>query len=248
MMSETATTPRVLTDDFAADLDAQLQVLDARARIERAAEVLGSRLVLSTSFGIQSAVMLHLANEAVPGIPVVFIDTGYLFPETYVFAEELVERLKLNLKVYNPQMTAARQEALMGKLWEQGVDGVRKYGLINKVEPMNRALKELGADAWLAGLRRVQSSTRRDLRLAQLQNRTLKIHPILDWSERDVFLYLQKHDLPYHPFWEQGYASVGDWHSSRPLIDGLTDEESRNNGIKRECGLHELSGNGDYQI
>lgn len=246
-MSDTATN-WVLTDESVEELNAQLKPLDARGRIEHAAALLGERLVLSTSFGIQSAVMLHLASEAVPGIPVVFIDTGYLFRETYVFAEQLTERLKLNLKVYVPQVTAARQQALYGQLWEQGEDGVRKYGLINKVEPMNRALKELGADAWLAGLRRVQSSTRRELALAQRQNRTLKIHPILEWSEREVFEYLQRHDLPYHPLWEQGYASVGDWHSSRPLTADLNAEASRNNGFKRECGLHELSGNGDYQI
>ncbi len=237
-----------LDDETVAALNARLTPLDARARIEHAAALLGSRLVLSTSFGIQSAVMLHLAQEAVPGIPIVFIDTGYLFPETYRFAEYLTARLRLNLKVYNPAMTAARQEALLGKLWEQGEDGVRHYGLINKVEPMNRALKELGADAWLAGLRRAQSSTRRDLAIAQRQNRTLKIHPILEWSERDIYQYLNRHDLPYHPLWEAGYASVGDWHSSRPLGEGMSAEESRNNGIKRECGLHELSGQGDYQI
>lgn len=247
-MSDTTIPRWELTDETVAALNSELVPRDARARIAHVADLLGERLVLSTSFGIQSAVMLHLATQVVPGIPVVFIDTGYLFAETYRFAQELTERLELNLKVYTPARTAAWQEAIHGKLWEQGVDGVRQYGMVNKVEPMNRALKELGADAWLAGLRRVQSSTRKDLDIAQRQNRTLKIHPILEWSERNVFEYLRRHGLPYHPLWEQGYASVGDWHSSRPLADGLDAEESRNNGLKRECGLHELSGQGDYQI
>ncbi|MDV7402999.1 phosphoadenosine phosphosulfate reductase family protein, partial [Arthrospira platensis SPKY1] len=102
-------------------------------------------------------------TEEIPGIPVVFIDTGYLFPETYQFAEQLQERLNLNLKVYQPAMTAARQEALYGKLWEQGREGLEKYGRMNKAEPMNRAVKELGAVAWLTGLRRSQSKSRADL-------------------------------------------------------------------------------------
>jgi len=138
----------------------RLEKTSAEDRVRWAAEVFGERLILSTSFGIQSAVMLHLVTEVIPQIPVVFVDTGYLFPETYRFADELTGRLKLNLKVYNPLQTAARQEALNGRLWEQGREGLEKYNFINKVEPMNRAMSELGATAWLAGLRRVQSSTR----------------------------------------------------------------------------------------
>ena len=92
----------------------------AAERIEWAAGEFGDKLILSTSFGIQSAVMLHLATRIVPDIPVVFIDTGYHFPETYRFAQDLTKRLGLKLKVYNPQGTAARQGALYGKGWEQG--------------------------------------------------------------------------------------------------------------------------------
>ena len=226
----------------------RLEKLSAEERVRWAAEVFGDRLILSTSFGIQSAVMLHLVTEVVPQIPVVFVDTGYLFPETYRFADELTNRLKLNLKVYNPQQTAARQEALTGRLWEQGREGLEKYNFINKVEPMNRAMQELGATAWLAGLRRVQSSTRGQLDILQLQKRTYKIHPILDWSERDIYQYLTKNNLPYHPLWDKGYVSVGDAHSSAPLTAGQTAEETRFNGLKRECGLHESNGRADYQI
>jgi len=226
----------------------RLELLPAVDRVRWAAETFGDKLVLSTSFGIQSAVMLHLVTQVVPEIPVVFIDTGYLFPETYQFADELTKRLNLNLKTYSPLQTAARQEALNGKLWEQGREGLEKYNFINKVEPMNRAMQELGANAWLAGLRRVQSSTREKLDIVQLQKRTYKIHPIVDWSERDVYQYLTKNGLPYHPLWEKGYVSVGDVHSSAPLGAGQTAEETRFSGLKRECGLHESNGKADYQI
>ena len=99
-------------------------------------------------------------STLIPKIPVIFIDTGYLFPETYRFAEALTERLKLNLKTYLPRQSAAQQEALHGKLWEQGLPGLERYNRINKVEPMNRAVQELGAAAWLSGLRRQQATSR----------------------------------------------------------------------------------------
>jgi phosphoadenosine phosphosulfate reductase len=75
-----------------------------------------------------------------------------------------------------------------------------------------------------------------------------KVHPIIDWDARRMHRYLVDHDLPYHPLWDQGYVSVGDWHSTSKLLDGMTEEETRFNGLKRECGLHEDSGRVDFQI
>ena len=131
-----------------------LETASAEDRVRWAVDAYGEGLVMTTSFGIQAAVMLHLVTQVVPKIPIIFIDTGYLFPETYRFARDLTERLGLNLKKYVPAMTAAEQEALYGKQWELGLDGLKRYNFINKVEPMDRAVKELGAKAWLAGLRR----------------------------------------------------------------------------------------------
>ena len=238
----------IAVEPAAAPLVPDLEPAPAEERIRWAVQTFGDRLVMTTSFGIQSAVMLHLVTQIVPRIPVVFIDTGYLFPETYTFADELTKRLNLNLKVYQPAMTAARQEALLGKQWEQGIEGLKRYNLINKVEPMDRAVRELGATAWLAGLRRSQGSTRERLSVVQQQNKVTKIHPIVDWDNRRVHRYLTEFDLPYHPLWEKGYVSVGDWHSTVPLSPGMTEEETRFNGLKRECGLHEVSGNADFQI
>ncbi|MGB1128098.1 MAG: phosphoadenylyl-sulfate reductase [Opitutales bacterium] len=225
-----------------------LEVASATERVRWAYETYGDKLVLSTSFGVQSAVMLHLATTQVAEIPVIFIDTGYLFPSTYTFARELTERLHLNLKTYVPKETAARQEALYGKLWEQGLAGLEQYNLINKVEPMNRAVTELGATAWLSGLRRIQSSSRKNRSIVEQQNKITKIYPILDWSDRDIYTYLTENDLPYHPLWDQGYVSVGDWHSTKKLGEGMTEEETRFGGLKRECGLHEMTGGTDFQI
>ncbi len=226
----------------------ELEEQSAHDRVRWAVEAFGGQLMLSTSFGIQSAVMLHLVNEVVPGIPVVFVDTGYLFPETYQFAETLTERLDLNLRIYRSQKSAAHQEAIHGKLWEQGLAGLEQYNLMNKVEPMNRAVQELKAQAWFSGLRRTQSSTRVERPVAEKQNKIWKVYPIIDWSDRDIYQYLQQNGLPYHPLWDQGYASVGDWHSSSKIMDGVDEENSRFNGLKRECGLHEAVDRPDYQI
>ena len=220
----------------------------AEARIAWALEQWGEKLVLSTSFGIQSAVMLHLATRAWKDIPVVFVDTGYLFPETYRVAEELAERFSLNLKVTTPRWTPARQEAVHGKRWEQGLKDLEAYNLDNKVEPMNRALGELGAQAWLSGLRRVQSKSRARLPVVLKQKRTVKVHPIVDWTEKEIYGYMTKNNLPFHPLWEKGYVSVGDVHSTRPLEAGMSEEETRFGGLKREGGLHEVSGQADWQI
>ncbi len=225
-----------------------LEDASAAERVGWAHEQFGDRLVMSTSFGVQSAATLHLVTSIVPDIPVIFIDTGYLFPETYRFGDELTKRLNLNLKVYTPLTTAARQEALHGKRWEQDREALEAYNFENKVEPMNRAVKELGAEAWISGLRRVQSGTREHLRVVQRQNKTYKVHPIIDWTDRDIYQYLSTNDLPYHPLWDEGYVSVGDVHSTSKLQAGMTAEQTRFNGVKRECGLHELSNRVDFQI
>lgn len=229
-------------------LNERLEQATPEERVGWAVEEFGDKLVMSTSFGIQAAVTLHMASRVKPGIPVIFIDTGYLFPETYRFAEQLTEQLGLNVKIYQSPMSAARMEALYGKLWEQGLEGLEKYNYLRKVEPMERALRDFGAVSWIAGLRRKQSSTRGELPVLKWQNNLLKVHPILEWTDRDIYLYLKEHDLPYNPLWEEGYVSLGDIHSTSRLTEGMTEEETRFNGLKRECGLHEVGDRANYAI
>lgn len=221
-----------------ASVNTRLASASAEEIVAFAVETFGDGLVLSTSFGAQAAVMLRLATLAKPDIPVVFVDTGYLFPETYRFADALTKRLRLNLKVAVPAITPARLEATEGKLWEDGLDGLKRYNQIFKVEPMQRALKELGATAWLAGLRSKQTDHRAQLRQVESQGGLYKIHPILDWSTRDVHEYLKKHDLPYHPLYDLGYKSIGDVHSTRAIALGEDERAGRFGGLTQECGLH----------
>ncbi len=221
------------------ETNARLEQASASERLAWASKQFGARLLLSSSFGAQAAVMLHLAAQTRADIPVIFIDTGYLFPETYEFAENLAKQLEVNLIVYRSKRSPAWQETIDGKRWEQGVEGIEAYNQENKVEPMNRALDELNAAAWLAGLRRQQSASRENLPVLGLAKGRVKVHPIIDWTDKNVHDYLKVNDLPYHPLWEQGYISIGDIHTTRKLEDGMSEEETRFFGLKRECGLHE---------
>ena len=221
------------------EANARLEGVCADERVAWAVEQFGDGLVMSSSFGAQAGVMLHLATRAKADIPVILVDTGYLFPETYRFVDELTKRLSLNLKVYRAELSPAWQEARDGKRWENGVAGIEVYNRENKVEPMQRAMAELNATAWLAGLRRQQSASREGLPVLALANGRLKIHPIIDWTDKQVHDYLKANKMPYHPLWEQGYISIGDTHTTRRLEDGMSEEETRFFGLKRECGLHE---------
>jgi len=220
------------------EISDNLEKVTAEERVRWALERFRPGIMLSTSFGVQSAVLLHMVTQQWPEIPVVMVDTRYLFPETYRFADELTERLKLNLKVYRAEVSAAWLEARHGKMWEHGVDGIEKYNQINKVEPMQRAIRELGVRGWITGLRRQQAKSRKDVGVLQLQKDVVKIQPIIDWTDKMIYDYLKKYDLPYHPLWEQGYVSIGDVHTTRPLTANMTEEETRFFGLKRECGLH----------
>jgi phosphoadenosine phosphosulfate reductase len=221
------------------EINESFESFSTEERVEQALELLPGAHVLTSSFGAQAAVMLHLVNRVIPKIPVVLLDTGYLFPETYRFIDDLTERLKLNLKVFRSEASPAWQESRFGKLWDQGLPGIEQYNKINKQEPLDRALRDLGAETWFAGLRRVQSKTRAQIAPLEFSRGRYKVHPLFDWTDRDVGRYLTKHRLPYHPLWDKGYLSIGDWHTTRSLVEVDSMEELRFFGLKRECGLHE---------
>lgn len=227
-------------DDTALDaLNRWLEGLDAPARLAWALANTRGRAVLSTSFGAQSAAALHLVTRQAPELPVVLVDTGYLFPETYRFADELTQRLALNLHVARATDSPAWFEARHGQLWAQGLEGIEQYNRLRKVEPMTAMLDALGATMWIAGLRRAQSGSRRSRQVLERAGTRWKLHPIVDWTDGDVGAYLKAHALPYHPLWNDGYVSIGDVHTTRPMAEGIDAEATRFFGLKRECGLHE---------
>jgi phosphoadenosine phosphosulfate reductase len=162
-----------------------------------------------------------------------------LFPETYQFVDELTQKLKLNLKIYRPAASAAWQESRYGKLWDKGLEGIEQYNKMNKKEPMERALNELHAATWFSGLRRAQAKTRENIAPVELKRGRFKVHPLFDWTDRDVGRYLKANGLPYHPLWDKGYLSIGDWHTTRSIAEVDSVDQLRFFGLKRECGLHE---------
>ncbi|WP_305420469.1 phosphoadenylyl-sulfate reductase [Photobacterium leiognathi] len=238
-LAELLELPKVSQIIQLAEINAALEEMTAEQRVSWALENLEGEFALASSFGIQSAVMLHLVTNIKQDIPVVLTDTGYLFPETYQFIDSLTKLLDLNLHVYSAKQSAAWQEARYGQLWLQGVDGIKQYNRLNKVEPMRRALDELQVKTWFSGLRREQSSSRATLPVLAIQNGRFKFLPLIDWSNEQIDQYLKQYDLPYHPLKAQGYLSVGDVHTTEKWQPGMKEEETRFFGLKRECGLHE---------
>jgi len=220
--------------------NAMFRNMDVTDRVRWSLENLPGQHIVTSSFGAQAAVSLHLLTRLEPDIPVVLIDTGYLFPETYRFVDQLSERLRLNLKVYSSDVSPRWQEARFGERWRMGPEALEEYNRQVKVEPMKRAIDDLGVGTWFAGLRRSQSAGRQATPFLEWTNERWKVHPIADWSDRDVHQYLSDNDLPYHPLWEHGYVSIGDYHSTRSLHEVSDKEQLRFFGIKRECGLHEI--------
>jgi len=217
-----------------------LATLTAGERVAWALEHLPGRHVVTSSFGAQSAVSLHLLTRQAPNIPVVVIDTGYLFPETYRFIDKLTEELELDIRVFRSAISPAWQEARHGQRWMHDLGALEEYNREVKVEPMREALDSLDVGTWFAGLRRTQAETRREVPFVTAQNGRYKVHPIADWDDRSVHDYLVRHDLPYHPLWEHGYLSIGDYHSTRSIHEVSDAAGMRFFGRKRECGLHEM--------
>lgn len=222
----------------------QLNGFDAPSIVRWAAETFSQGLVMTSSFGAQAAVMLHLVTRVIPAIPVIFIDTGYHFPETYQFCQEMADRLSLNLKAYQSPLSPAWMEVKHGKLWELGdseeeqAKNLVLYDQLRKVEPQRRALRELGAVACMAGNRKQQTDHRAGLRNVELVDGVFQIYPILNWATKDVHEYLKAHELPYHPLYFKGYKSIGDWHSTSPITGDEHERAGRFKGLKQECGLH----------
>jgi phosphoadenosine phosphosulfate reductase len=130
-------------------------------------------------------------------------------------------------------------DLLHGKLWETGqVDDLETYHRIRKVEPLDQALEQLQVSCWASGVRGKQTDHRKTMQPLQQVRGRWALRPLLDWGNREVYYYMQEHNLPQHPLFEQGYSTVGDWHSSAPDDGGVSGRATRFGGLKQECGIH----------
>ena len=196
--------------------------------------MLGDVAVVS-SFGAESAVLLHLIAQADRNVPVLFLDTGKHFPETLEYRDLLVERLGLtNLQILRPdaEQLAARDDS--GLRWSYDPDGCCE---IRKVVPLEKALAPL--DASITGRKAFQSSTRAALPRFELDGDRLKVNPLIDWNKADIDAYFAEHDLPRHPLEAQGYPSIGCAPCTSKVKPGEDPRAGRWRGWdKTECGIH----------
>ena len=233
------------------DIDASNRVLetyDPPAVVAWAVRQFGNGLVMSSSFGAESALLLHMASQALPEIRVIFVDTGYLFPETHQFLEELRHRLDLNIWTYRTRQDPIAYLAQADETDPSTRRNIEACCAANKNEPFDRAIQQLKPKAWLRGIRRQQSSTRTDRQIVEWSRRydCYAVSPLLSWTQRDIHAYMKQHDLPYHPLFDQGYTSIGcnPLSCTRPIQIGEDPRAGRWSGSgKTECGLH-LEGDG----
>ena len=219
----------------------ELEKLSAEDQLQWAFEQFDERFVCTTSFGIQSAVLLHMTVKLKSNQKpkVIWIDTGYLPKETYTYAEELTKLLELNLVVAQSPLSPARMEALYGRLWETGVQkDLEKYHQIRKVEPLEKAFSDLNVHCWASGVRKGQTKNRESMSNFDCIRERFTLRPLLNWTKKDIFYYMVKNKLPQHPLFEQGYSTVGDWHSSGPENTNTKGRSTRFGGLSEECGIH----------
>ena len=217
-------------------LNARFAGVDAAAMLrELFAEGSLGRVAVVSSFGTESAVLLHLVAQADPATPVIFVDTLKMFDETLAYRDELTARLGLvNSSVVQPDAAVLLARDENGLRWSWDPDGCCE---IRKVEPLKRAKQ--GLDAWISGRKAFQSVTRQNLPRFEIEDGRLKINPLGDWTKDDLEAYFAAHDLPRHPLEAQGYLSVGCQPCTSTVAPGEDPRAGRWRGWdKTECGIH----------
>jgi phosphoadenosine phosphosulfate reductase len=199
---------------------------------------LAGDLAVVSSFGAESAVLLHLVASVDPQVPVLFLDTGKHFPETLAYRDLLVERLGLNLVVLTPDADELAKKDETGLRWSYDPDGCCE---IRKVRPLEKAMAHY--DASFTGRKAFQAATRANLPRFEVDTSDaqgrLKINPLIDWSADDINAYFEAHDLPRHPLIAQGYPSIGCSPCTTQVAPGEDPRSGRWKGWdKTECGIH----------
>jgi phosphoadenosine phosphosulfate reductase len=203
-----------------------------------AVETFGADIAASSSFQTQGVPLLHMISRVKPDLPILFLDTGYHFPETLAFRDQLVQAWGLSLRVVRAVLS--RDEFVD----QYGHDLYRRDPdlccHVNKVEPMQRAVA--GLRAWISGIRRDQSSARAEAQILELMSSgEMRVHPMATWRRQDVWRYIHQYNLPEHPLLAQGYLSIGCAPCTRPVYPGEDERGGRWVGQERtECGLHTL--------
>jgi phosphoadenosine phosphosulfate reductase len=220
-------------------LNARFETAHPTDIIRWALETFHPDVALTCSFGADSAAIIHLALQADPRLSIRLVDTGFLFPETLRFAKQLQRRWNLNLTIFRTTLSNEEIARLTREHASQPIDDRYCCGQYKR-EAAERALA--GLRCWMTGLMRVEAATRRQTPIVeQLANGLVKVAPIAAWTHRQIYEYMQQHQLPYHPLWAQGYTSIGcALHTQKP-VDPNDPRSGRWVGTgKTECGIHDI--------
>jgi phosphoadenosine phosphosulfate reductase len=202
-----------------------------------AVEVFHPRLTMATAFGAEGCCLIHMLAEIEPTVRIFNLDTGYQFQETLDLRERIKERYSIEVEMVRPELTVAEYEAEHGgPLYRIRPDQCCHD---RKVVPLRRAVA--GYDAWISAIRRDQTSHRAAAGVVQWDAKfsLVKVNPLLNWTKKDIWAFIAKHDVPYNPLHDQGYPSIGCWPCTRAVADGEDERAGRWSGsVKKECGLH----------
>jgi phosphoadenosine phosphosulfate reductase len=220
---------------IAARLDAELRHAHPSTILSAAIETFGDRLALVSSFGAESAVLLHLVSQLKPDIPVLFLDTGMLFGQTLDYRKSLARQFGLtdvrDLRPHYADLAAVDPDA---KLHQTDTDACCN---VRKVVPLDRALQEF--DAWITGRKRFHGGDRLTMRVVEEGEGKVKFNPLANWGKAELDAYAAEHNLPAHPLVAAGFPSIGCWPCTQPADEGENTRAGRWKGLdKTECGIH----------
>ena len=224
-----------MTTDWASEVEERAGVAQSflKEHLENA-----QNACMTSSFQAEDVAVLHMVRAILPKVPVLFLETGYHFPETLAYRDQIAAEWDLNLINVLPEHTVAEQESEFGILYQSAPD--RCCGM-RKVEPLFRSLAPF--DVWVTGLRRQQSKSRANLQAEETftlpSGHTLsKLSPLAEWTTRDVWYYAEAHGIPLLPLYEKGYTSIGCAPCTSLPFDPNDPRSGRWSGQKLECGIH----------
>ncbi len=215
--------------------NARLEKATPEERLAFAVEAFGDRLLFTSSFGAGSGVLLHMWSRVAPHLPVVVVDTGFLFDETIAYRDSMARELRLRVEIARPEVP--REDFL----WQHGADVMERDPNFccaqNKIAPLKPWIaRSLG---WVSGLRRDQSPTREEVPILLATDGLIKIHPLATMTSDEARAYMEAHHIPEHPLRARRYLSIGCWPCTAPVPEGGDERAGRWAGkAKTECGLH----------
>ena len=219
------------------DIDRLLKLRTTTDTLRVASEHFAPRLVMATAFGVEGCVLIDIIGKNHLPVDIFTLDTGLFFKETYTLWSKLEERYGLRVRAVQPEFSVSEQANRYGEaLWERDPDRCCE---LRKVQPLRAALE--GAEAWVTGLRREQTTERANASLVDLDEKfgLVKINPLVEWTTRDVWEYVREHDVPFNPLHERGYPSLGCMPCTSRVRDGENPRAGRWRGsTKTECGIH----------